>query len=203
MSTQHYYSSEPHSESNPKSVRFTWQDRLFTFWTDAGVFSRDGVDKGSRILLSALSERISGSVLDLGCGWGAMGIVIAALHPGANVTLADINPRAVALARRNADVNKVRAQAVISDGFERLTDNYDLIVFNPPIRAGKATVYRLFEDCTQHLVQDGVLWIVIRKQQGAESALKYLRSIFADVAVVERSGGYWVIRCTGGKNHEL
>ena len=76
-------------------------------------------------------------------------------------------------------------------------------MFNPPIRAGKATVYRLFEDCTQHLVQDGVLLIVIRKQQGAESALKYLRSIFADVAVVERSGGYWIIRCTGGKNHEL
>lgn len=176
---------------------------MFTFWTDAGVFSRDALDKGTRTLLTALPEVLEGPVLDLGCGWGAMGVIIAATSPNARVTMADINPRAVALARRNADANHVRAEVLVSDGFAHITGRYRLIVCNPPIRAGKAAIYGLFRDCAAHLEATGALMIVIRKQQGAESALKYLGTLFGQVDVIEKSGGYWVIRSWGGQNHDL
>lgn len=203
VSTSQYFDPHPQSESQPRRIEETIAGRPFLFWTDAGVFSRDGLDKGTRILLSVLPEHITGRVLDLGCGWGAMGIAIAALHPQARVTMADINPRAVALARRNADANRVRADAVVSDGFANLEGKFDLITLNPPIRAGKATVYALFEGCARHLTDAGTLMVVIRKQQGAESALKYLKTLFDDAAVVERSGGYWVINCRGGNEHAV
>lgn len=199
VSTQQYFDRHPQSESQPRLIHVENEGRVFAFWTDAGVFSRDGMDKGSRLLLSALPEHLAGRALDLGCGWGAMGVIIAAMHPQARVTMADINPRAVALARRNADGNRVRADVIVSDGFDALSGAFDLIVLNPPIRAGKVAVYQLFQGCAQRLAQGGSLYIVIRKQQGAESALKYLRTIFEEAAVVERKGGYWVIRCTGGK----
>lgn len=199
VNTQHYFDQDPKSQSQPRLVQLVHEDRRFDFWTDAGVFSRDGLDKGTDTLLSALPDEVAGRVLDLGCGWGAMGVIIAALHPQARVSMADINPRAVMLARRNAESNRVRVEALVSDGFQNITGSFDLIVLNPPIRAGKAVVYSLFASCAHHLPETGTLMVVIRKQQGAESALKYLKTIFREAAVVKRSGGYWVINCSGGK----
>ena len=110
--------------------------------------------------------------------------------------MCDINKRAVALTRRNADINQTRFVDVVeSDGMRQVEGTFDLIVTNPPIRAGKETVHRFFQEASERLNPAGSLFVVIRKQQGAPSALKRLRELFGEVSIVSRSAGYWVIKC--------
>jgi len=190
----HYYSQAPVSAHRPLEFRTSFQGHELVFETDAGVFSRDGLDKGTDLLLHALPP-ISGHVLDLGCGWGAVGVSLAKAYPGARMTMVDINSRAVELSGKNAARNGVKVHALKSDGFEVLSEEqFSLIVTNPPIRAGKQVIYGLFEQSARHLLPGGSLFIVIRKQQGAPSALSFLETIYDKVQVVEKGGGFWVIR---------
>ena len=117
--------------------------------------------------------------------------------------MTDVNERAVSLAESNAQKNGVSARALISDGLDRVEGFFDYIITNPPIRAGKQVIYKMFSDSADRLTENGQLFLVIRKQQGAESALKYLKTIFSEVDTIEKSGGFWVIRCGGGKQHEV
>jgi len=201
MADQQYFAPVPLSPSVPKPFTLNYQGRDFRFFTDSGVFSKGELDFGTRTLLSALPEDLKGLVLDLGCGWGAVGVIIGALHPQAAVTLADINARAVQLARLNARENRVPAQVGQSDGFAQIKGSFDCIAFNPPIRAGKETVYRLLNECAEHLRSGGALYVVMRKQQGAQSAARFLEGIFAAVDTVRRKGGYHVMKCSGGLAH--
>ena len=136
-----------------------------------------------------------GRVLDMGCGWGAMTVMTLARFPALDVTMADVNERALDLAVRNVQKNGMQAKAVLSDGFERVEGEFDAVMTNPPIRAGKAVIYRMFEDAKAHLAEGGRLFLVIRKQQGAPSALKFLKELYAEAETIERDGGYWVIAC--------
>ena len=173
----HYYTESPNSQSHPAEARFDYCGRAFTLISDAGVFSRGELDSGTRILLSALPDRLQGRVLDLGCGWGPVGVALGALYPDCQIVFTDVNLRALALAEQNAEANQV-------------TGTF--------IRAGKETIYRMFADSAAHLNPNGQLYLVIRKQQGAPSALKYLSTLFVSAEVIEKSGGYWVIRCMNG-----
>src|SRR5699024_4499998 len=139
----------------------------------------------------------AGSLLDLGCGYGPIGLFAAKFNPSLQVTMVDVNERAVALARENAILNELsHVDALVSDGFQRLGEQkYDCILTNPPIRAGKEVIYALFEQSAAKLNDEGALWIVIRKQQGAESAKKKLDDLFAQVEVKQKKKGYYVIRC--------
>ncbi len=202
-SGQQYFVPHPESRSHPRRLSLDWKGRAFSFSTDTGVFSKNGLDAGSRALLASLPERLSGRVLDLGCGWGAMGILAAAFHPEADVLMTDINERAAALAEQNASVNGIKAKVLVSDGFDAIEDSFDWILINPPIRSGKETVYRLFSQSASHLRPGGTLLVVIRSKQGAPSALRFLAGLFDTVRVVERSGGYWVIACSGGSEHDV
>ena len=194
MSDQ-YYTRNPSSSSRPAECVFTWRGKELRFTTDAGVFSRGELDTGTRLLLDALPETLSGDILDLGCGWGPIGISIQALRPEARVILADVNLRALDLARGNADRNGVRVACVESDGFSALEGRmFDAVVTNPPVRAGKQVIYRLFREAYDHLVPGGSLYLVIRKQQGAESCIRYLETFFSPVEKLDRSGGFWVLR---------
>lgn len=195
--TEHYYSSAPTAEHDERSVIFEVLGRQFHCITDAGVFSRDGLDMGTRILLEALPE-LNGRILDLGCGWGPVGVALGKTYPQAELLLTDVNERAAQLARRNLRENGVtNAQVVTGDGFASVTGSFDAIVLNPPIRAGKAVIYAMFEAAQAYLRRNGALYIVIRKQQGAESAEKYLKSIYPSVNRIAREKGYWVLRCGG------
>lgn len=148
------------------------------------------------MLLAALPESVSGPVLDMGCGYGTIGVAVGARWPGLAVTMADVNRRACDLARENARRNGVRAEVLESDGYMALTGRrFATILQNPPIRAGKAVIYRMFADGAASLLPGGRLWLVIRKQQGAPSAMNYLATLFDEVAVVEKKSGYWVLRC--------
>ena len=193
--TQHYYTQNPEVEHDLRQVIFEVLGLRLNCTTDAGVFSRDGLDMGTRSLLEALPE-LHGRILDLGCGWGPVGTALGKRYPGAQIVLTDVNSRATELAARNLAANGVTNAAVVQgDGFAAVEGGFDAIVLNPPIRAGKAVIYALFAEAAKHLRADGALYIVIRKQQGAESAQKYLSSIYADVERIAREKGYWVLRC--------
>lgn len=201
--TQQYFAPAPQSASNEKSFDLVWMGKSYRFLSDNGVFSKGELDMGTSVLLQALPTEFSGSLLDLGCGWGPVAVLAGSGWPNASITMADINPRALALAKRNAQANGVKAQAIQSDGFENISAHFDLIALNPPIRAGKETIYRLFRQAAQHLSDKGALYIVIRKQQGAPSAQKYLTELFASVQTVARKGGFHVFQCEGSKDHAV
>lgn len=200
----HYYSQQPTSESRPVAATFTYRGRQLSLMTDAGVFSRGELDSGTRILLDALPDTLSGRILDLGCGWGPVGICVGLENPEAQIVLSDVNERALDLTQKNAAQYRVNATFVQSDGFAAIEGEFDCVITNPPIRTGKQVIYQMFADAQQHLKENGTLYIVIRKQQGAESAKKYLQTLFPDVAVIDKSGGYWIIRCIkGGTTDEV
>ena len=191
----HYYTRDPRSESRPAECAFTWRGEDLVFRTDAGVFSRGELDEGTRILLDALPETMEGDVLDLGCGWGAIGISLKKRYPALRVVMADVNLRALELSRENAARNVAEVECAESDGMAALTGRtFDAVVTNPPIRAGKAVIYRMFAEAAEALRVGGSLYLVIRKQQGAESALRYLQTLYRKTEKLDRSKGYWVIR---------
>jgi len=194
--TEHYYTENPNSAHDERQVTLTALGNALTFTTDAGVFSRDGLDRGTELLLEALPP-LSGRVLDLGCGWGAVGVALGRKYPGLEIVMTDINRRAVELARRNLAANGVRAEVLQGDGFQAVTGAFDAIVTNPPIRAGKAVIYGLFRQAMDFLKPDGALYIVIRKQQGAPSALKYLKELYDRAGIIDRGSGFHVIRADG------
>ena len=189
----HYYTEVPGSAHAERAVTVRALGQEMTFVTDAGVFSRDGLDRGTELLLKALPP-LSGRVLDLGCGWGAVGVALGKRYPGLDIVMTDINTRAVDLARRNLAANGVAATVVQGDGFAAVEGAFDAIVTNPPIRAGKAVIYGLFDAARGHLKPGGALYAVMRKQQGAPSALKYLQEIYASAEIIDRGSGFHVMR---------
>ena len=199
----HYYSADPNSEHKYQTAEWTYRGHALRFTTDAGVFSKGEVDYGTATLLKALPEEMNGRILDLGCGWGAVGVSLGRAYPDCDIVMSDVNRRALELSEKNAKANGVSVQIVESDGLENVPGSFDYIITNPPIRAGKQVIYKMFSDSAEKLTENGQLYLVIRKQQGAESALKYLKTIFIEVDTIEKSGGFWVIRCRGGKQHEV
>ena len=192
--SEHYFEPKPSSAHEARA--FVYQDKNLTlrFETDSGVFSKSRVDKGTALLLKALPSSFTGRALDLGCGWGALGVWMAAMWSGAQVVMADINERAVHLSKTNIKQNGLTAEVIQSDGLDSVPGSFNLIALNPPIRAGKAAIFRLYEQSISSLREGGALYIVIQKKQGAESTLAFIRRLAADVSVAEKSGGYWVIR---------
>ena len=195
----HYYTSSPESAHRYAPCQYTYRGHELNFTTDAGVFSRGEVDFGTDVLLRSLPESLYGRVLDLGCGWGPVGVSVGKQWPGCAVVMSDVNERALSLAAKNARENGVTAQTVISSGLDNVPGEFDFILTNPPIRAGKQVIYAMFAQSAKQLKENGEMYLVIRKQQGAESAIKYLRTIFNEVETIEKSGGFWIIRCRGGK----
>ena len=196
---EHYYSQNPNVEHDEQQVIFEVLGQQLRCTTDAGVFSRDGLDMGTRILLEALPE-LSGRILDLGCGWGPVGTAIGRVYPGCEILMTDVNERAAELARRNLAANGVKnAQVVTGDSYASVEGKFSAILLNPPIRAGKQTIYAMFADALNYLEDGGALYIVIRKQQGAESAEKFLKTLYPSVERIAREKGYWVIRCAANE----
>ncbi len=191
---EHYYTNTPSSAHEERHIQVRAGRRLLTFETDAGTFSKTRLDPGSRLMLDSLPP-LSGRLVDLGCGWGALGVTLAIQNPGLAVEMVDVNERAVGLAAKNALANgAANARAYWSDALSSVEPGMDVCVTNPPIRAGKAVIYGFFSQAAQALAPGGQLFVVIRKQQGAPSALNYLRQIFASAEVVARDAGYWILR---------
>lgn len=194
----HYYTAEPGSASRREAFDLTFEGKAFRFLYDNGVFSKGELDEGTRILLSALPP-LHGRVLDLGCGWGPVGVILGGKDPSLSIVMSDINARAAELSRENLRLNGItNAQVLQSDGFEAVEGDFDFIITNPPIRAGKQVIYSLFDTALSRLRPGGRLYIVIRRQQGAESAVKHLEG--HSPRVIEKDKGFWVIECGGEAN---
>jgi 16S rRNA (guanine1207-N2)-methyltransferase len=193
--SNHYYSSKPESKHEKRIIEAQLCGNLLSFQTDAGVFSKKGIDFGSRLLIETVELSGVKSLLDLGCGYGPVGISLAKANPSLKVQMVDVNERATLLAKENARINHVAAQieVKISDGFDKLEGvKFDAILCNPPIRVGKAFVYELFAQSRDFLSENGSLWIVIRKQQGAASAKEELARLFPYVEQVSQKKGYCI-----------
>lgn len=190
--TEHYYTRTPTSRHDVKRLAIAVEGLSLAFDTDAGVFSRGELDAGTELMIRSL-PRLSGQVLDLGCGWGPLGLFVKARNPDIDLTCADINERAVALTAGNAALNGLACRALQSDGFAAIEGSFDAVLTNPPIRAGKKVIYALFEQARAHLRPGGALYIVIQTKQGADSALRFLESAFASARVIARGGGFKVI----------
>lgn len=197
--TKHYYSKEQQVESNPRNWSFTLRNHSFLFKTDNGVFSKGEVDFGSRLLVETFRfPEISGDVLDVGCGYGPIGLSIAKDARDRNVHMVDVNERALLLANENARLNQI-SNTSIYESFcldQVAKNNFAVILTNPPIRAGKQVVHQILEQSYNHLAPSGELWVVIQKKQGAPSAIEKLEGLFQDVEVVEKKKGYFIIKAT-------
>ena len=193
----YYFDENPSLESNIREISFSLYGQNYTYFTDNGVFSKSKVDEGSYIFLKVLLPlHLTGRILDLGCGYGPIGLTLALNEKEARVDLADINSRALALASRSGERLNLndRVTFLHSDIFEKIEGPYDSIVVNPPIRAGKIVINQMFAGAKQYLIDGGSLYIVIRKKQGAESAFKYLETVFENVSVLHKEKGYWIIK---------
>ncbi len=181
----HYFSREQDSEFNPSKIDFQVSGVSFEFFTASGVFSRRNIDRASRLLIER--AEISGKkVLDLGCGWGSVGICLKILHPELDITLSDINLRALKLSRMNKKLNKVQVSVVDSDGFKKL-EKFDTVLFNPPQTAGKKVWQRLILEAKDHCKN---LQVVARHNKGGKSISAFMDEVFGNVSVVKRKSGY-------------
>ena len=182
---EHYFTNNPQKKENRKEISFRFLTHLETFVSDDGVFAKDSLDFGSRLLLETLMrEEVSGSVLDLGCGIGYIGIMLKKYFPDIELTMSDVNAVAVSLAAENSRRYQQANRVLVSDGFAEIAERFDIIVSNPPIRTGKQVIYRLFAQSLEHLKPSGRLYLVIRQKQGAESALRYLRTLNPKAQVI-------------------
>ena len=169
---EHYFTSRPENAGEERGLPLASRG-LSSLLDRCRGFSKQGVDFGTRLLIETVRLPETGEILDLGCGYGPVGIACAKVAPSCRVTMVDVNRRALQLAERNARINGVgrRVTVLESDGLDALSGrSFDAVLTNPPIRAGKAVVYRLFAEAAEHLRPGGTLWVVIRKKQGAESA---------------------------------
>lgn len=192
----HYYSkTQENVKSEPNIYTFNFKEHTFRFHTDAGVFSKDYIDYGSFALLKAFTpNETDGDILDMGAGYGPIGIVISKLY-NKHVVMAEINERAYNLNLKNIKENNANAEVYWSDLYEKLDGmEFASIVTNPPIRAGKDIVYSIYDGAYNHLVKNGELWVVIQKKQGAPSSKEHIEALFGNCEIVNRDKGYYILK---------
>jgi len=190
----HYYTDNKDLDSDRKEFEYYFDNEVFRFTTDNGVFSKKSVDYGSYILVKSIYQKnLGSSLLDLGSGYGPIGIILKRFNPELEVEMVDVNSRAVELCKLNNSNNSTDIKVHLCDDIERLDHKFDTIVLNPPIRAGKAVIYSLYDKSKKMLNEHGHLYIVIRKAQGAASSIKKLETLFTTVRTIARDSGYLVI----------
>ncbi len=187
-----YYEKNPSTAHDIHELRVILLDTPMTFQTDAGVFSKKMIDYGSQVLLKSLHLEEGKSLLDVGCGYGPIGLTLAKVYH-VDTTMIDINNRALALAEKNATLNNVAVDIFQSDIYENVTKQFDYIVSNPPIRAGKAVVHQVISGAKNHLSENGTLTIVIQKKQGAPSAKAKMEEVFGNCEIIRKDKGYYIL----------
>mgnify|MGYP002659760855 FL=1 len=191
-----YFTNDNSIPSKLGKTKAVVLNNSFIFYTDNGVFSKDGLDFGSRLLLENIPlTEIGESLLDVGCGYGVFGIILNKIL-GVKVTMCDVNRRALHLAEKNIKENKCSDCSVIeSNCYQNINSKYSTIITNPPIRAGKEVVYEILEGAKDYLFPGGRLFFVVRKEQGAKSIISDMQKIY-NVEVLERKKGFFIIKCT-------
>ena len=189
----HYFTNEKDLKSVIKEVKMVINQTEYKFMTDHGVFSKSGLDFGTRTLLENIENaHIKGKVLDFGCGYGPIGIYLKKNYD-CEVDMIDINERSINLAQKNALLNNVSVKIYLSDTYMNVKDKYDFIVTNPPIRVGKKKLYEILFRAKEYLNPNGELWLVVSKDQGAKTLVKDLGESYL-TSVIDKNKGFYVIR---------
>lgn len=191
---EHYFTNNENLKSEIRTINYSYDTNNFVFLSDLGVFSKDKIDYGSKVLVENYLKynHDNKKILDVGCGYGFIGVVLSKVT-NSYVEMVDVNKRALHLTERNINENKVNAKAYISDAYQSVKDKYDVIITNPPIRAGKEKVLEILNGSVEHLNSGGELWFVIRKDQGAKSIVKVLNKELI-VENTEKSKGFYIFR---------
>lgn len=191
----HYYVNDNNLRSDKHIVSYTYKGNILKYNADNGVFSKDRVDFGTNVLLNALPDiEDNKKVLDVGCGYGAIGIAVAKSNKKIMVEMVDVNERAVDLAKENINLNKVdNVKVYLSNLYENVEDTFDYIISNPPIRAGKEIVHGVAKEGYKYLNKGGKIYLVIQKKQGSPSLEKCLFEVFGNVKVVDKKNGYFIL----------
>jgi 16S rRNA (guanine1207-N2)-methyltransferase len=196
--TRQYFSkTNDDLPSNEKIIYAKINDSSFKFKTDNGVFSKDFLDFASKLLLEKMdySSILDGQILDVGCGYGPIGIYLAH-KTKRNVVMLDINPRALSLSKENLKLNNVEARVLESDCLEAVLDEkFSCVITNPPIHAGKEVVYKIYEQSYEVLIEGGSLWIIIQEKHGAPSSIKKLKTLFNVVETYYKKKGFYILKC--------
>lgn len=188
-----YYAENPDAAHDTHELRVDLLGEKMTFLTDAGVFSKKMVDFGSQLLLKCLDVNQGETVLDVGCGYGPLGLSLVKVY-GVQATMVDINTRALDLAQRNAEKNNAKATIFQSNIYARVQGRFDHVISNPPIRAGKQVVHEIIEKSKDFLEIGGDLTIVIQKKQGAPSAKSKMEDVFGNCEILKKDKGYYILR---------
>lgn len=190
---KHYFTdnTDLKSEQSQFIFRFHKYDLLFT--SDNGVFSKSMIDYGSRVLLDNIEITNEKTLLDVGCGYGTFRICLNKVYSHLNVDMVDVNDRALELAKLNAKNNNIHANIYKSFIYENVQGSYDVIVTNPPVRAGKEVVTTILQESIEHLNENGSLWVILQKKQGAPSTKKKMEEVFGNCEIVKRDKGYYLL----------
>ena len=191
-----YFDNDNNIKHNKKIIEFYFNDKNYNLYSDNGVFSKDTFDYGTRLLLDSIDiSKLSGNVLDLGCGIGVVGIILGTINKNINIDMIDINERAISLVRDNLTLNKVKANVFSSDVYSNVNKKYDYIITNPPIRAGKEVVRKFLLGGYDYLNDNGILYFVMRKDHGVKSMIKELESKY-NVTIVNKDKGFYIVSLT-------
>ena len=188
-----YYDEHPDAQHDIHELHVVLLGERMKFFTDAGVFSKKMIDFGSQVLLSCLSFQQGEAVLDVGCGYGPLGLSLVKAQ-GVHATMVDVNTRALDLAQKNAALNQVEAKIFQSNVYDEVEGCFDHIISNPPIRAGKKVVHEVLSGSFDHLNPGGDLTIVIQKKQGAPSAKAKMEEVFGNCEILKKDKGYYILR---------
>ena len=193
----HYFSEKPEIKSEKKRIKYTIQNKKFEFITDNGVFSKSKVDFGTDLMLNEFLKKNRGlevekiKILDIGCGYGVVSVVLKSFYPEISITLSDVNERALELSEENLKKYGINDYHIIkSDAFEKITEKFNVILSNPPIRAGKDIIFKIYSEAYEHLNENGKFYCVIQTKHGAKSTQKKLIEILGNCDTVTIDGGY-------------
>lgn len=191
-----YFDNDNNIKHNKKIIEFYFNDKKYNIYSDNGVFSKDKFDYGTRLLLDSIDiSKLSGNVLDLGCGIGVVGIILGTINKNINIDMIDINERAISLVRDNLTLNKVKANVFSSDVYSNVNKKYDYIITNPPIRAGKEVVRKFLLGGYDYLNDNGILYFVMRKDHGVKSMIKELENKY-NVTIINKDKGFYILSLT-------
>lgn len=189
-----YFENDLNLVSDIKQIKYTYKNKDIYYYVDCGVFSKERVDFGSNVLINALPDLSNYSnILDVGCGYGTIGLAVAKAYPLLSIDMIDVNERAISLTKMNIDYNKVKNTNVfLSNLYLNVNKKYDCIISNPPIRAGKQIVHGVITEGYNYLNNNGFIIVVIQKKQGAPSMEKKMLEVFGIVKILEKKNGYIV-----------
>lgn len=193
--TEHYFTKQPQSKIKKKTITATIKGIQIKLTTATGIFSKQKIDLGTKILIENLQIKDNTKILDLGCGYGIVGIALAKLHPSTTILMTDINERATKIAKENSTQNNITADIRTGDGYETVAnETFDYILLNPPQTAGRELCFKLIEQAPLHLNKEGVFYIVARHNKGGKVLEHKMKDVFENVETVARESGFRVYK---------